>query len=63
MYNIAVGVIGVFSAGHYDKEFFASVDYLDVVNRKLAVERYRNDCLHRSFLEKLSDFDISDLHK
>jgi hypothetical protein len=60
--DIAIGIVGIFSAGHNDKEFVACINDLDVVNCKLTVEGDRNDCLHRAILKKFSYFNIRDLH-
>ena len=59
---IAVSAVRILSRGHNDKESLACVDYLHVVNGKAIVKGYRNDSLHRSFVKKLSDFDVGDLH-
>ena len=45
-----------------DEEFITGVNHFDVMNGKLAVEGDRNDCLHRSLVKELSDFDVGNLH-
>ena len=60
--DIAVSAVGIFSAGHNDKELVTGVDDLDIVNCKLSVECNRDNGLHRSVVKKLSYFDVSYLH-
>ena len=62
MYDIPIGFVRIFSAGHYNEELVPRVDDFDVVDGELTVERDGHDCLHRTFVEELSDFDIGDLH-
>ena len=62
MYDVTVGVIGIFAAGHYNKIFFLSVDYLYIVNDKLMVEGYGSDRLHGTFGKSFADFDVGDFH-
>ena len=63
MYDIAVGVVGILAAGHYDEILVTRVDDLDVVHSELTVKRHRNDGLHGALVkEKLSDLNIRNLH-
>ena len=59
---VAVGSVGILARGHNDKVSLSCVNYLNVVYCEAVVKGYGNDSLHRSFVEKLSDFDICDLH-
>ena len=62
MYDIAIASIGIFSRRHNDKVSFSCVDNFDIMDCKAIVEGYGNDRFHRAFIEKLSDFDVSNLH-
>ena len=60
--DIPEGLIGVFPAGHDDKELIACIDDLDIVDSELSVKRHRHDGLHGTILKQLSYFDVRDLH-
>ena len=62
MDDIPEGLIGVFPAGHDDKELIACIDDLDIVDSELSVKRHRHDGLHGTILKQLSYFDVRDLH-
>ena len=59
---IYIAFIGILTAGHDDKKFIACIDDLNIVYGELTVKGDRNDCFHGSFIKKLSDFNICDLH-
>jgi hypothetical protein len=63
MNYVTVSAVGIFPAGHYDKQLVPGVDDLDVVERKLSVKGDRNDRLHGVCVRKnFSDFHVCDLH-
>ena len=62
VYDVAVGSVGVLSRGHYDEVSVTRIDYLYVVNCETVVKGDRDDRLHRTLVEELSDFDVCDLH-
>ena len=62
VYDVAVCSVGILSRGHYDEVSVTGIDYLYVVNCETVVEGNRDDSLHRTLVEELSDFDVCDLH-
>ena len=62
VHDIAVCSVGIFSRGHNNEISISCVNDLYVVKREAVVESYGYDGLHRTLVEKLSDFDVGDLH-
>ena len=61
--DVAEGSVGISSAWHYYEQLFFSVDYFDIMERKLVVEGNRCNGFHWTLvIERFSDFDVCDLH-
>ena len=62
MHDIAVAAVGILSGGHYYEISFSRIYHLNVVNGEAIVEGHRYDCLHRSLVKEVPDFDVCYLH-
>lgn len=63
VHDIAVGSVRVLSRGHNNEISVPCINDLHVVKREAVVESYGYDGLHRTLVEKFSDFDVGDLHR